>query len=463
MLMVTAIVRGRCLGKMRVGGVMAILALVTVMLGALTRVARADSIMLRGGGQIQGKIVPDPNDDKRVQVWMLQGRKPVSFLKTQILEVVPKASSLDEYLVKRKKTAETAQAQYDLGTWCEQNKLTDLARLHFEAALVSDRSFGPAHQKLGHLYRNGYWLTRDELSEIQGLVKYKGRWMSGEEKARHEEKDKAVASQAAWIRKIKLLRQAIVNGAPDRQREAQIQMMAIREPAAVGPLVRVLGEDEPEMRVLLAQVLSGIDGPEATAALVKQVLAEPTSEVRSVLFEKIKDREDPSKVVPLIRALSSGNIAVINRAAWVLGNLGVIEAVPKLIPALLTNEQHLVMVPNSPQQGIGGPPAGFAPLAMNGNSAAILTPPAVSRGVVAYGVMSAPYANLPIMPFDLGGQIPPRAEPRVVTFTFRNVEVLSALRKLTEQDFDYDVRSWRKWVSRDFHSNPTPARRVPQP
>jgi hypothetical protein len=100
---------------------------------------------------------------------------------------------------------------------------------------------------------------------------------------------------------------------------------------------------------------------------------------------------------------------------------------------------------------------------MNANGAAILTPPAVSQGVVAYGVMSAPYYNLPVTPFDLGGQIQPRAEPRVVTFTFRNVEVLSALQKLTGKDFDYDVQAWRKWVSRGFNPNPTPARRVPQP
>jgi hypothetical protein len=437
--------------------------LATTVLGASSRIARADSIMLRGGGQVQGKVVPDPNDDKRVQVWLLQGRKPVSFLKTQILEVVPKASPLDEYLVKRTTTKDTAQAQYDLGIWCEQNKLTDLSRLHFEAALVCDRTFGPAHQKLGHLYRNGYWLTRDELSEIQGLVKYKGRWISAEEKAKHDAQDKAAASQAAWIRKIKQLRQAILSAPPDRQREAEIQLTGIRDAEAVGPLVRVLGEDEPQMRILLAQALSGIDGPEATAALVKQVLAEPTSEVRSVLYEKLKDRDDPSKVVPLIRALASANIAVINRAAWVLGNLGTIEAVPKLIPALLVSEQHMVMVPTGNQPGVGGPPAGYAPLAVNGSSAAILTPPAISQGVVAYGVMSAPYYNLPISVFDVGQQIRPSAELRVVTFTFRNVEVLSALQKLTAQDFGYDVRSWRKWVSRGFNASPKPARSVPQP
>ena len=352
-------------------------------------------------------MVPDPKDANRVQVWLLQGRHPRSFQKAQILEVVVKASPLDDYLAKRKQTEETAQAQYDLGIWCEHNKLTDLSRVHFEAALNSDRSFAPAHQKLGHIYHNGYWLTRDELSAIQGLVKYKGRWITPHEKSKREDQEKVAATYAAWVRKIKQLRQAIVNGPTDRQREAEIQLVAIRDPEAIGPLLHVLGNDEPPLRILLAEALSAIPEPEATKALVRQILAEPTAEVRSVVFDKLKDRDDPGKVAPLVGALSSSNIPVINRAAWTLGNLGAIDAVPKLIPALLTNEQRVVIVPTGNQSSVGGPPGGMAPMALNGSSVAILTPPAVSQGVVAYGVMSAPYYASPIAPFNVGAQIQP--------------------------------------------------------
>jgi hypothetical protein len=44
-------------------------------------------------------------------------------------------------MVKRAKAAKTAQAQYDLAAWCEENKLNDLSRLHYEAALANDKSF----------------------------------------------------------------------------------------------------------------------------------------------------------------------------------------------------------------------------------------------------------------------------------------------------------------------------------
>ena len=428
--------------------------------------ANADEIVLRGGGQVQGKVQPDPQNKDRVQVWLLQGRKPLSFSKAQIVEVIPKPSPLDEYFERAKKLPETAQAQFDLGTWCEHNKLPDLARMHFEAALLADKSFEPAHRKLGHVYHDGYWLSRDDLSAIQGLVKYKGRWISTEERAKRQAEEESNATQALWIRRIKQLRQSIVNGPEDRRREAESQLMAIRDSQAVGPLLHVLGNDEPPMRILLAQILAAIPGKEATAGLVKQILAEPTAEVRAVVFEKLKDRDDPNVVPQLARALTSPDIQAVNRAAWTLGNLGAVEVVPKLIPALLTNEQRVVMVArdgsNSP--AIGTPGVSMVPLRYNNNGIALQTPPVISQGAVAYGVISAPFYAFPYgVGFNPGVQINNSPEPRLVTFTYRNTEVLAALQKLTNQDFGYDIASWRNWVSHDFNPVPAKARKVVQP
>ena len=429
--------------------------------------ARADVIVLRGGGQVTGKVLPDPQNKERVHVWLLQGRKPLSFLKSQIAEVTKKASPLDDYFEKVKKAPATAQAQYDLGIWCDQNKLADLAKLHYEAALVSDKMFEPAHRKLAHVFHDGYWLTRDDLSAIQGLVKYKGRWISTEERAKHQADEEATATQTTWIRRIRILRQAIVNGPEDRRREAETQLMAIRDADAVGPLLRVLGNDEPEQRILLAHVLSKIPGKQATAALVKQILAEPTDQVRPVIFDKLKDRDDPAVVPQLVRVLASSDSAVINRAAWTLGALGAVEVVPRLIPALLSFEQRVVMPPEVGSvlsSGMSGV-VPVAPLAYNNSNAAFLTAPVVSAGAVAYGVTpGAVYGQTVVSPGAPAGGITIRPpEPRVVTFTFRNVEVLAALQKLTGQDFDYDIASWRSWVAHDFNPAPKPARRVLEP
>ena len=435
-----------------------------VALASTRSIARGDVIVLSSGGQVEGKVLPDPQNKDRVQVWQTRGRKPLSIKKTQIDQIIPKAGPLDDYFEKAKKAPQTAQSQYDLGAWCEEKKLPDLAKRHYETAPWLDNSFVPAHKKLGHIFHDGYWLSRDDLNAIQGLVKFKGRWISTEEKAKRLAEEEASANQASWVRRLKILRRAVASGTDDRRRQAESQLMAIREPEAVGPLVRVFGSDEPPLRVLLAQVLAGIPGKQATAALVNMILAEPSATVRPVIFDKIKDRDDPGIVSQLARALGSSEIKVVNRAAWTLGNLGAVEAVPRLIPALLSFEQRIVLIPKggASQQGFGMVGVPMAPLAYNGSNIALQTPPVVSTGAVAYGIVTAPVFASPLGVGSLGATITP-PEPGIVTDTYRNVEVLAALTKLTGQDFGYDIEAWRHWVSREFNPRPNPARRVLQP
>jgi hypothetical protein len=105
--------------------------------------------------------------------------------------------------------------------------------------------------------------------------------------------------------------------------------------------------------------------------------------------------------------------------------------------------------------------------AMTNSGIVLQTPPAVGPGVVAYGMTAVPYYQLPGLPgpagLPLGAPINQMPEPKVATFTYRNTEVLTALQKLTGQDFGYDVAAWRNWVARSFNPHPEPVRRVPQP
>src|SRR6516165_10688739 len=121
---------------------------VTALFGLGTAVAliafgggegRADRITLRGGGQIRGKVLPDPEHSDRVKVLTESGKTPLSFQRAQIVQVAAEPSVLDEYVLRRNKMASGAQANYELGLWCEEHKLKDLAELHFEAAVTDDK------------------------------------------------------------------------------------------------------------------------------------------------------------------------------------------------------------------------------------------------------------------------------------------------------------------------------------
>ena len=120
-------------------------ALAFAMIGLVATPAPADVISLRGGGKVRGKVIPNVREGSdRVTILPEKGRTPLVFRKEQVVEVTAEPGPLDEYLVRRDRASATADAQYELGLWCEDNKLHDLARLHYEAAVEHDESFAPA-------------------------------------------------------------------------------------------------------------------------------------------------------------------------------------------------------------------------------------------------------------------------------------------------------------------------------
>jgi hypothetical protein len=427
--------------------------------------ARADRIMLRGGTQVRGKVVPDPAHPNRVTVLTETGKTPLTFDKPKVIQVIAEPGPLDEYVEKRKTAGTTAEAQFALGQWCEKNKLTGLASVHYEEALRYDKSFGPAHQKLGHVQYADRWLTQDELREAQGLVRYKGKWITKEEKEQREAMAATTAEQSAWVRRLKKLREPLLYGEGAAQRSAEAKLREIKDPAAVKPLLIVFSEDGAQVRALLDSLLASITGPEAARALAWRLLYEHDGDVRQGIMDALIRRDEPVITPYLIKALKSDNPAIVNRAAWGLKNIEAVEAVPRLIPALFTTFQVVVMQPTGgATYGSSTPTADLnTPIAWNGSSIAYLTGPVVGPGVAAYGAVGvpaygmAPIAGLPAQPSGRG------PIPKLVPVTYQNVEVLAALVKLTGRDFGYDVDSWKRWMTTSFKREAKPTRSVPQP
>ncbi len=415
--------------------------------------ARGDVIVLRGGGQVRGKVVADPTakPGERVLVVLPKGKTPLSLRKDQIVQVRPEPGPLDEYAARREKLPPTARGDYDLGAWCEVNDLPDLARLHFEAALKRDPDFPEARAKLG-----------DRLATL------------GARREKEEAPDDPPSQDPAapsWTSRIKAILQGLVSESADRRREAEEQLMELKDPEAIGPMVKVLGGRDADVRAILARALGAIPGEAAARALVDMLLREPEDVARMAILDELRRREEPGIASRLTRALRSPDVPVINRAAWALGNLDAFAAVPRLLDVLVTAEQRVVLVPS------GGPAyPDLGPLiAYNGSSAAYMNGPVVGPGAVAYGATVVPN-TIGLDPFNGGAPISvgdgmgPRfvgadkgPQPQLLTFTSQNVEVRTALNRLTGQDFEYDVAAWRTWVARSFNPKPVPDRKAPQP
>ena len=242
-------------------------------------------------------------------------------------------------------------------------------------------------------------------------------------------------------------------GSVDRRREAEQQLMEIRDPIAVDPLVRVLGNDARRLRILLDHVLGLIPCAEAAAALVTRILVEADPDVRHVTLGELEQREEPY-VIPALVRLRSNNPEVINRAG-----LDPLEPQRRLRrpPADpgVTPTQYRVVITNSGGSAPAPSPASHGvPIAYNHSAIGLLTPPVVGPGVAAFGATQVPAAGaFPIAtPSGIRGPV-----PKIVPITFQNVEVLAALIHLTGQNFGFDAVSWSAGLAPPSRPTPTPS------
>jgi hypothetical protein len=436
-------------------------------LGATNGEAKADQITLRGGGQLKGKLIPDKAHPDQWLLLAEVGKTPMVLKKEQVVQVTPEKSALDDYVVLREKDRSTAEAEYQLGVWCEEHNLKDLAQVHYKRTVELDGYFEAAQRKLGHVRMDGRWLNADEVKEAQGFVKYKGRWVTPEEKERREMLAASAAEGSAWVKRLKTIRDAYLSGPVERSREAERRLLDINQPIAIGPVLQVLGEDPtPALRAIASQILGGIPGPQAANGLVGRFLQEEDPNVCRMTLDQMARRES-SEIVPLLtRSLRSSHHEVVNRSAWGLSSLNAVATVPRLVSALITVEYQVVMVDSgsggtglsynstTPAQGYGN---------SQGRSIAVLTPPVVGPGVVAYGATSVPLGAAGGTSFGMGSGGSRGPIPRLVPIEYRNDEVLAALIKMTGRDFGYDVSTWKQWVASSFKLDSPPTRRVPQP
>ena len=448
-----------------------LLALV-LAIGSAGAVASADELRLLGGGTLQGEVVPIEDRPGFVEIYTASSDRPYVFRADRVEVVETDDGPLDAYLERRGTIDETADAQHAFGLWCEDRGLTGPAEVHFRRAVELDERHGPSHEKLGHVEFDGRWMTYDELRAAQGLVKFEGRWVTPEEKGELAEQARSAEARTSWARRITQILEALRDGSPANRLAAEDLLRRIDDPDAVIPLVDLLGVEESSLRVLLVEVLAAIDDPIADAGLAHRIVREPDDQIRLLALNDLARRDDPDVVDRLVEALDERDPDRVGRAAWALAGLGAVEAVPKLIPELVSRQRRVetVYVAAQPSGGGMGLSAGFGTFGGGGPTIPVLTGPVVAPGAVAFGAQAVPIYQYNGQGAGISYGAPPPTVPvprQVVrSFSYQNVEVLAALERLTGQNYGYDLDAWRRWLRNEFRP-PAPAgrpmRRVPQP
>ncbi len=399
--------------------------------------AAADFVVLKSGSEIHGELLAEsgaPAGDA-VSIRTVSGAVLV-IAKSEVRSTTRRRVVLEEYDARLNATPATVDGLWQLAEWCRAKGLREQRETQLQRLLELDPEHLASRRGLGQIRYEGRWTTRDDMMAARGYVKFKGKYVLPQELDLIRQDQKETEAERAWYRRVNMWRSWLNDARDERGSEATRQLQAIDDPHAVAALYKAFRDHELEpVRLMYVGILGKIRGDKALGSLVFQSLQDASELVRAAAVRALP-RDGRAKAVPVyIRMLRNPTNALVNRAAFALGEIGDSQATPRLIDALTTHHEYTVLVPN-PAGAMGFTPGGgmvptSGPLLPPDISLMLATgqlPMGVQVNVVDSGVTSMPL------------------EERVEREE-ENPEVLHALQKLTGADFGYDKSEWRAWLN----------------
>lgn len=389
---------------------------------------RGDTVRLTGGGTLRGQVLAEKSTAKSIVLKLDGGRGEVTLDRAQIQEIISDKTPTQQYEEMKAAAKDTAEDHFRLAEWCKDNRLTKQRREHLLRAVELEPDHERARSALGHVRRDGKWLTPEEQKTAQGLVRYNGRYMTPQEKELLERKKKSDEQVREWHQKVRMWKTWLQGSDAGRAEQAKQNLLAISDAAAVEPVAGHLGKEKNDAyRVLMCQILAHIEGEDATMKLIVRCLADVSDDVRNAAIDALVERDDRTTGRTLARVLTADDPTIVRRAALAIKAIGDITTVPALINALITKQPQLQVV--GTQGGTFGavsrPEIVDYDVVVSGNT--VVYTPVIGQRTQGSGVV-APIVSKVLVPIE-------------------NPEVLDALRTLTEQDYGYNQDEWRKWLA----------------
>lgn len=148
-------------------------------LGALGLAApsHADIVHLTNGRTLEGQV---ERADGKIRLRTIHGTATLDA--SQVAKIEAKPHVLDAYEAQRILVKhDDAAGQFALAQWCRTNGLTRQALEHAEHTVEIEHHHVGARRVLDHTLLDGRWIPRAEALRAQGLVQYRGKWMSKSE------------------------------------------------------------------------------------------------------------------------------------------------------------------------------------------------------------------------------------------------------------------------------------------
>lgn len=361
-----------------------------------------DVVELDSGGRVAGQIAKQDSPSREKVLVLLPDGGRILLNRTDVARTVEQSPDLLEYQRRAAQASDTAKTHMAVAMWCRERKLTAQFKDHLARVLELDPDNAEARKLLGFSQHAGRWLTRDELMESRGLVRYGRDYRTAQEIALLERKKHGAESVAIWRKRLERWRRDLSSSKPQEAIKARHSFETLTDPAAANALVRLLNQEANyEVQVLLLETAAHIDHPSTVQVLATLSLNDPRYDVRQQCLEHLVKAQRPGLAEIYTRALTSKDNFVVNQAGEALRVLGADQTISPLIKALTT--KHVIKLgDDQPQQTYG----------MD------------SRGGFQFG----------------GGKAPTK------TITPQNPQVLSALVEITGQNFGFDKEAWNRWL-----------------
>jgi hypothetical protein len=142
--------------------------------------ARADQVLLRGGGVVNGEIIGQTAAGLVLEVGPGRMTLPMS----RVERVVTGTGDLTAYRQRAARLGgDDVPGWLALARWAAERDLLTQAREAYERVLAVDPGNGAANAALGRVRLDGRWVSREDAYRAQGLVPFEGAWVHPAERA----------------------------------------------------------------------------------------------------------------------------------------------------------------------------------------------------------------------------------------------------------------------------------------
>lgn len=375
---------------------------ILLLLQTLAVSVAKEVIVLQNEGRINGETVADENLPQTQQRIKTSAGGQIVIDKTAIKQVVLVGKDNAEYENLSRITPDTVEGQWKLAEWCREKKMNKQRVPHLERIIALDPDHQQARIALGYFQTNGRWLRQEDRMKERGYVLYKGEWKLPQEIELLEQQNQAKANEREWYSKLNRLKADYLNGTPNKSQEAWQKLTAIDDPAAVPAILQEMKSERlPRMLRAYIEALGRIGNGVSLRTLVDLAMGSATDQYQELALEQLKKGKHPDIVMLIAGELKSKDNRRVNRAGYALGELGDPSVIPAMIDSLITKHKFQISSGDNGQMS-----AGFG----SGGSG-----------------------------FSAGGKA------QIIEQALENFQVLTALNKLTGQNFDYNQAGWRTW------------------